>query len=124
MLQGNAMITESISTWLLTKVYSLAAAILGGLTLFIFWTPKRFAEKGKTLAAFMAGAVSGVAGTIFSPVVLYWLDFPLHSLDFIIAGSFFTGFVSVAILYVVALYIRKKSEDEDKLVKQIDKVLK
>ena len=80
------MITESLSTWLLTKLYSLAAAILGGLTLFIFWTPKQFAEKGKTLAAFMAGAISGVAGTIFSPIVLYWLNFPLHSLDFIIAG--------------------------------------
>jgi hypothetical protein len=34
------MITETITSWLVSKIAPTVAALLGGMTLFMFWTPK------------------------------------------------------------------------------------
>lgn len=119
------MITETFTSWLLTKIAPTVAALLGGLTLFMFWTPKSLADKGKVVSAFLAGGISATAGFVFSTTFLYWAGYSTHTLDLLISGGFFIGFVSVGVFYFSANWMKKKTEqDPDKAIESITKVLK
>lgn len=119
------MITETITSWLLSKIAPTIAALIGGLTLFMFWTPRSFAEKGKVISAFIAGGISATSGFIFSTTFLYWLGFPIHTLDLLLSGGFVVGFISVGVWYFSANWIKKRTEqDPDLAIKQIRKSIK
>jgi high-affinity Fe2+/Pb2+ permease len=118
------MITETFTTWLLSKIAPTIAALMGGLTLFLFWTPKSLADRGRIVSAFIAGGISATAGFVFSTTFLYWAGYSTHTLDLLISGGFFIGFISVGVFGCAANWIKKKAEqDPDKAIKSITKAL-
>lgn len=106
------MLTESFSTWLLGKAAPTIAAFLGGLTLFMFWTPERLLNKGKTAAAFIAGAIAAVVGFAFTGLFLMTLGIDQNHLDAVIGAAWVLGFFSVAVLNWIANWIDKRSEKD------------
>lgn len=120
------MITETtFSTWLISKIAPTIAACLGGLTLFLFWTPKELSKKGLLLSTFLAGGISATAGFVFSTVFLYWMGVSLSNLDLLISGGFFIGFVSVGVFCFFANWIKKRVEqDPDSALHDIKDLIK
>jgi hypothetical protein len=119
------MITETITSWLVSKIAPTVAALLGGMTLFMFWTPKSLADKGKSVSAFIAGGVSATAGFVFSTTFLYWLGYSVHTLDLLLSGGFVIGFTSVGVFYFSANWIRKRTDqDPDQAITSVKELLK
>lgn len=120
------MIAETtFSSWLVAKAAPTIAALLGGLTLFAFWTPKALSEKGKIISAFIAGGVSASAGFIFSTTMLYWAGVSIYSLDLLVTGGFVIGFVSVGVFCFAANWIKKRVEqDPDQAIEEFKNILK
>ncbi len=106
------MITEGVTTWLLSKIAPTVAALLGGLSLVMLWTPQKLLEKGKVAAVFIAGAMSATVGFVFSAIALTALGLPISSLDYLIGIGWLLGFFSVAVMNWVVNWIEKKQNKD------------
>lgn len=107
------MITESgLSAWLLAKVAPTIAALFGGLSLVLFWTPAKLMEKGKVVSIFLAGALSATFGFAFTGLAASWAGIDQSQLDYVVGLAWCLGFVSTAIFNWVANFISRRSEHD------------
>lgn len=105
------MITESgISAWLVTKVWTTVAALFGGLSLVLFWTPAKLVEKGKVVSIFLAGALSAAFGFALTGLVATRFGIDPMQLDYIVGIAWLLGFASTAIFNWIANFISKRSD--------------
>lgn len=96
-------------SYLTSKIISGIGGLIGGLTLFYFWKPKRFSDY------FFRPAFSTGISVLFTPIVLYYLS--LHSsLDNMLWISFSIGFLSWGFISLITRTFRKfEREDKDLL---------
>lgn len=107
------MITETgISAWLITKIAPTLAALFGGLSLVLFWTPERLLQKGKVVSVFIAGAVAAVSGFTLTGVVAMMLGVSPESLDIIIGIAWTIGFFSLALFNWGANFIARREHQD------------
>lgn len=107
------MIGETgLSAWLLAKVAPTLAALFGGLSLVLFWTPAKLMEKGKIVSIFLAGALAATFGFAFTGAAAIWLGVEPTQLDYIVGLAWCLGFVSTAIFNWIANFISRRAEDD------------
>lgn len=104
------MITESgISAWLFSKIVPTLAALFGGLSLVLFWTPAKLAEKGKVASVFLAGALSATFGFAFAGAVAKLIGVDVSHLDYMIGLGWCLGFITTAVYNWAANAISKRA---------------
>lgn len=107
------MIGETgLSAWLLAKIAPTMAALFGGLSLVLFWTPAKLVQKGKIVSIFLAGALAATFGFAFTGAVAIWLGVQPTQLDYIVGLAWCLGFVSTAVFNWVANFISKRAEHD------------
>lgn len=107
------MLTEtSIGAWLLSKIAPTLAALFGGLSLVLFWTPEKLLEKGRVVSIFLAGAMSATAGFAFTGVIASALGVDPDKMDVIVGLAWIIGFFSIAIFNWLANFISKRASKD------------
>lgn len=106
------MAETGIGAWLIGKIAPTIAALFGGLSLVLFWTPEKLLEKGRIVSIFIAGALSATFGFAFTGVVAMGLGVSMQQLDQVVGLAWLLGFGSVAIFNWVANFISKRANSD------------
>ena len=107
------MLTETgIGAWLLSKIAPTLAALFGGLSLVLFWTPEKLLEKGRVVSIFLAGAMAATAGFAFTGILASALGVDPSKMDIIVGLAWIIGFFSIAIFNWLANFISKRANQD------------
>jgi hypothetical protein len=107
------MITETgITAWLLSKIAPTLAALFGGLSLVLLWTPQRLLEKGKIVSIFLAGAIAATSGFSLTGIIGYYLQIDPMLWDVVAGLGWLVGFFSVAIYNLAANFFANRADKD------------
>lgn len=106
------MAETGIGAWLIGKIAPTIAALFGGLSLVLFWTPDKLLEKGRIVSIFIAGALSATFGFAFTGVVAMALGVSMQQLDQVVGLAWLLGFGSVAIFNWAANFISNRANSD------------
>jgi hypothetical protein len=107
------MITETgITAWLLSKLAPTLAALFGGLSLVLLWTPQRLLEKGKIVSIFLAGAIAAASGFSLTGIIIYYLGIDPAQLDIVVGIAWTIGFFSIALFNLAANFFANRQNKD------------
>lgn len=103
---------EGIVGYLLSKIIPVVSGVFGGLTLSSFWMPKEIRKKGRFISIFLIAFISGGMSFAIGPVILNYLDLQSYNLNNIVAISYMTGALSLAVVnWIANFFIKNEKKD-------------
>lgn len=103
---------EGIVGYLLSKIIPVVSGIFGGLTLSSFWMPKEIRKKGRIISILLIVLISGSMSFAFGPVILNYLNLESYNLNNIVAISYMTGALSLAVAnWIGNFFIKNEKKD-------------
>jgi hypothetical protein len=98
------------SGYVVTKVMSAVAGLIGGLSLAVFWQPEKIRAHGKMAAGAIIGGISVGGSVALSGIVAKQLGLDMTNADTALGLGFLMGLISVGIINFLANFFDKREK--------------
>jgi hypothetical protein len=106
--------TVGTSGYILSKAAAALAGLFGGLSVSMFWQPKKLHQHGKLFAGAIIGGISVGAAFTMGGMVANFLGLNFKEVDTALGLGYIIGIICVGLIASVANFLEKR-EDKDVL---------